>query len=153
MSSEIYMRKTADGVLVPDDEQAAEAVKKLKVGGLLKVKITQARNARFLRKFMALVTLGYNAFEPPEVEYRGLVAQKSFHRFRNDLTIAAGFYTATTDIRGTLRLEAKSLSFASMSEEEFEEVFSAVANVLLQSILKRYTRADIDRVIERVLDF
>ncbi|WP_186083598.1 DUF1367 family protein [Burkholderia gladioli] len=150
---DILLKKVGKGVFHAVDETQAELTDQLKTGDVLRCKVTRLRNPRFLRKFMALVTVGFEAFEPPVREVRGLVAGKSFERFRKDVVIAAGYYDAVTDLQGRIRLEPKSLSFARMSEAEFTEVFNAVANVLLQSVLARYTRADLDSVIDRIVRF
>ncbi|MDF0506571.1 DUF1367 family protein [Burkholderia cenocepacia] len=150
---EILLTKAADGTLRPLDAAQAELLKPLKADALVRCEIKRVRNPRFLRKFMALVTVGFEAFEPPQQEFRGLVVEKSFDRFRKDLVIAAGYYTPVANFRGDVRAEPKSLSFASMDEAEFNEVYNAVANVLLQSVLVRYTRVDLDRVVNQILGF
>lgn len=109
------------------------------------------RNYKFHKKLFALLDIGFDAFEPPTQEYKGLPVQKNFKRFRKDVTIAAGFYEAVADINGNVRLEAKSISFAKMEENEFEQLYSKVADVLLQKVLKNYTRPDLDRVVNNIL--
>jgi hypothetical protein len=53
-----------------------------------------------------------------------------------------------------MKLEAKSISFASMEEPEFEEVYSAVMNVLLDKVFSRYAgRAEVDQIIDQIMRF
>jgi len=54
---------------------------------------------------------------------------------------------------GSIRLTAKSWSFASMNQVEREQLYSAIINVLLTRILTKYTRDDLDAQVENVLRF
>lgn len=149
---EIYFTKTPAG-LIPSSDEDREKFQKWKTGALIKGEFTQSRNPKFLRKFHALINLGFEAWEPREKEYKGHAVQKNRERFRADVTIAAGFYDLVADLHGGVHARAHSISFASMSEEQFEKVYSAVVDVLLQDVLKAYTRADLDRVIDEILAF
>jgi hypothetical protein len=40
-----------------------------------------------------------------------------------------------------------------MDEDEFTQVYSKVADVLLQKVLRNYTRGDLDRVVNEILGF
>jgi hypothetical protein len=42
--------------------------------------------------------------------------QKNFDQFRKDLTILAGYYESTINLRGEVRLIAKSLNFSAMGQ-------------------------------------
>jgi len=149
---EIDLIRTPSG-FTPASEEDFDACLKFKVGNEVRADIVQPRNVGFHRKFFAMLKVGFDAWEPPEKEFRGLPVQKSFDRFRKDCTIAAGFYEPVANLKGEVRAEAKSISFASMDEAEFEKVYSAVANVLLQRVLTNYTRADLDRVVDEIIRF
>jgi hypothetical protein len=151
---EINLIKVAQGALVPADEHEAEKIKKIKLGALVKVELTQTRNPMFHRKFMALLRLGFDAFHPPEETYKGYPVEKDFDQFREDVIIAAGFRTVTFRINGDIRVRAKSISFARMSQEDFERLYSNVANVLLRGVLIKYqNRANLDSVVNQILGF
>jgi hypothetical protein len=150
---EILLTKAVDGTLRPLDEAQADLLKRYAADTLLRCEVKQVRNPRFHRKFFALLTLGFESWEPAMEEYNGFEVQKDFEHFREDVTIAAGFYVVTTNLHGTVRLRAKSISFASMKQDEFERLYNNVANVLLQKVLTRYTRADLDQVINRMMGF
>ena len=145
--------KGAGGALIPADPGATAFIEKLKMGGGVRAKITKVRNIGFHRKFFALLNIGFEAWETPEGEYGGMKVEKEFERFRKDVTILAGYFTPVYNMRGEVRLEAKSIGFGSMEQDEFEAVYSAVANVLLRKVLKNYTRDDLDRVVENILNF
>ena len=150
---EIFLLKHPKGFLYPADELEYEKVKTLKPGVLIRADIARVRNALFHRKFFKLLRVGFEAFEVPEgTEYRGMPVQKDFEQFREDVTIAAGFYIVTYRINGDMRIKAKSISFGKMSPEEFERLYSQVADVLLQKVLAQYqNRANLDNVINQML--
>ena len=150
---EIYLSKAAGGYLIPADQQSAEAVAKLKLGQGVKVTMTRSRNIGHHRKLFALLNLAYEAWEPAEQIYKGERVAKNFDQFRNDLVVLAGYGEASYNLRGEVRVRAKSLSFASMSQDEFESLYQSVVQVVLSKILTNYTRDDLDEVIERVLRF
>ncbi|WP_202803563.1 DUF1367 family protein [Gayadomonas joobiniege] len=147
-----YFLRVPQG-LVPENDETAEAIKKLKVGNVIKVEFKQPRNYEFHKRFFALLKIGFDHWEPPESLYKGLPVQKNFERFRKDVTISAGYYEPVANIRGEVRAEAKSISFARMTQDEFEKLYNAAANVLLQKVLINYTRPDLDRVVETLLRF
>jgi hypothetical protein len=106
----------------------------------------------------ALFKLAFDAWEPEgeENEYKGQPIAKDFDRFRKDITILAGFFHPVFNVRGETRLEAESLSFGSMSESRFGEVFKAVLNVVWERVLKRQVYQDeahVERIIEELLRF
>lgn len=150
---EALLIKTPQGAFVPADETSMQALSRFKVGSVTRGKFSAMRNPAFHRKFFAMLDVGFDAWEPPESEHRGLPVQKNRERFRKDCIIAAGFYEPVANINGDVRAEAKSISFARMDDEEFERVYSAVADVLLQRVLRNYTRADLDAVVDRILGF
>ena len=153
MTTELVLMKAPGGALIPADEDARETVNGWKVGQGVRAKVSRMRNLAFHRKFFAMLNLGFDAWEPPPVVLNGIPAVKNFERFRKDVLIQAGFYELTVNMRGEARAEAKSISFGSMDEDEFEKVYSKVADVLLQKVLTTYTREDLDRVVEEMLGF
>ena len=149
---EVMLSRTNYGFMpVTEDDQ--ENMKSVKMGELIKVKWSKPRNYEFHKKFFALLNVGFDHWEPQQTEFKGLPVQKNFERFRKDCICAAGYYDLVQNLKGEVRAEAKSISFASMEEEEFEKLYSAVANVLLQQVLKNYTREDLDHVVMQVLGF
>jgi len=149
--------KTPAGALAPVDTEAREMIDGLKVGQAVRGTIRRARNPRFHRKAMALFRLAFDVWEPmTPLEYKGLPVAKDFERFRKDMVILAGFYKPVYNARGELRLEAESLSFASMDENRFQKVFSAVLNVVWSRVLRAAGYAseeDVESVIEDLLRF
>jgi hypothetical protein len=128
----------------------------LEVGELCAIEAKLPRNGKFHRKFFAMLNLGYDAWEPQRKHksYKGREVQKNFERFRSDVLIAAGFYDQTFGIDGRLKLEAQSISFASMEQPEFEFVYNRCLDVLLQDVLSTYAgREEVNGVVEKILRF
>lgn len=142
-----------EGTLVPADPQAAQWIAKWNYGEGVRAIVSRARNIGFHRKFFAMLNVAFDAWEPETPEYAGQVALKNFERFRKDLVVLAGFYLPTVNLRGEVRLEPESISFASMDEDRFNQVYSAVADVVLQRVLRNYTREDLDRVVDEIMGF
>jgi len=149
--------KTPNGALIPADETARALVAKLKAGQGVCAAVRRVRNVKFHRKFFALFKLAFDVWEPvTPLEYKGLPVAKDFDRFRKDVTILAGFYKPVYNVRGELRLEAESLSFASMDEERFEAVFRAVLTVIWNRVLKAAgyaSEAEVERVVNELMRF
>ena len=156
MSMDLVMLKTPSGALVPGDSEATEALRKIKTGKALRMSATRMRNYEFHKKFFALVNFAYEHWEPgelPDARWRGVQPEKTFDRFRKDLIILAGFYEATYRLDGSVRIEAQSISFGRMDEDDFEALYSKVINVVLKHVLRNYTREDLDHVVEQILRF
>lgn len=114
------------------------------------------RNGQFHKKFFVLLEVGFDAWEPDRVRrsYRGKPILKNFDLFREEVTILAGYYEQTFDLRGRMRLRALSISFANMEEPDFERLYSAVIDVLLREVCKNYkNRSEIDAVVNEIMLF
>ena len=131
-------------------------ITRMEPGELVNLEAVIPRNPLFHRKFFALLNVGFDAWEPGRKHktYRGRPVEKNFEAFREEVTILAGYYEQTFDIHGRMKLKAKSISFANMEDPEFEQLYSAVANVLLQHVLTRYAgRDELDAVVEQIMGF
>ena len=153
----VEMLKSPSGALIPASDDAGEMLRKIKVGTPVFVEVKRIRNYKFLKKAFALFKLAFEVWEPvTPLEYKGLPVAKDFERFRKDMTILAGFYKPVYNVRGELRLEAESLSFSSMDDERFEQVFRAVLTVVWDRVLKAagYASEDeVERVVNELMRF
>lgn len=125
-------------------------------GEMALVEMTIPRNAKFHRKFFALLNLGFDSWEPSRKNkrYKGREIAKNFEQFREDITILAGYYVQTFDLKGRMTLKAQSISFANMDDVEFERLYSAVVDVLLREVCKNYkNRGEIDGVVHQIVGF
>lgn len=114
------------------------------------------RNSKFHRKFFAMLNFAFDSWEPDRKHksYNGRPVQKNFEAFREDVLILAGFSEQTFDLRGRMKLTAKSISFSKMDDIEFERVYSAVADVILQNVLTSYAgREELDSVVDKMMGY
>ena len=114
------------------------------------------RNPKYHRKFFALLNYAFEAWEPDRQRksYKGRPVQKNFDQFREDVLIQAGFYEQTFNLYGEMKLKAHSISFAKMDDAEFERVYSAVVDVILEQVLSSYAgREELEEVVNQVMGF
>jgi len=131
-------------------------ITRMEPGEMAAVEMVFPRNSKFHRKYFALLKVGFDAWEPSRkrMTYKGKPIAKNFDRFREEVQILAGFYVQTFDLKGRMRLESKSISFAKMDEQEFEHVYGAVADILLREVLINYAgREELDSVVNKIMEF
>ena len=144
--------------LVPADERSREWVASLRQGQGVVVSARRMRNVGYHRRFFALLRLAYDYWQPSQpLQHEGEPVRKDFERFREDVLILAGQYRASFGLDGTVRLEARSISFAAMDEDEFRRVYRAVFDVLWDRVLSasgRFaSREQAHAVVEQMLAF
>jgi hypothetical protein len=155
--AELIMIRLHSGGLIPATDEDAEALRKIKAGTAVRVEVRQIRNYKFLQKWFTLAKYAFDIWSetvPPQ-EYKGHPVRPSFDRFRKDLIILSGRFDATYNARGEVRLEAKSISFASMSEDDFERLYSETISVVLGKILggTRMTEDQLRNHVDNVLAY
>ena len=144
-----------NNALYAADEVAERYLSRIAQGEAVEVKVRKYRNLAFHRKFFALLNYAYDMWEPPEVEpekgwMKAMTPEKSFDRFRKDLIILAGYYEPHYRVNGEVRLEAKSIAFDKMDEDEFAELYSAVLDVILDKICVGYNA---DQLTNEIMEF
>ena len=152
-----YIMKRCGNILVPDPLQADDFNKFVKKDAFVTCEIKHQRNVKFHRKFFAMIGLGYEHWNPSNeqaAQLMGIKVLKSFDVFRDDVTISAGYYVATFGLGGEVKLVAKSISFAGMEEPEFNELYYACIQVLLDLVFANKTSVeDIDNQVNSLLSF
>ncbi len=151
MEDEAIYRRGTDA-LYPCNDVAFKKFESIALGAAVRVKVEKPRNSKFFRKWWALVNFAFEYWTPSELSgdrYDGVVPQKDMERFRKDLTILSGRYTQVIRLDGSLQIKAKSISFASMSEESFNEFYKNTFDVVWNKIfLGMYkNKADLERVL------
>jgi hypothetical protein len=139
---EIVLIKTINGWQA-FDPPTEEWLGKKKPGAVIHSDFKQTRNPAFHRKGMSLLQLAFSYWEPGEINNQYGTVEKDFERFRKDITILAGFFTQSFRIDGSVRIEAKSLSFAKMDEEEFSRVYQGILTVILDKILSQFSEEEV----------
>ena len=154
---ELRFAKPGPGtILAPADEQTAEAIKRLKIGEIIHGDYKKQRNYRFHKKMFALFNFLFDHFEPAsiqETKWQEAVPCKSFERFRKDLIILSGFHETSYRIDGSIRVEARSISFGAMDETEFSQLYQKVIDVGLKYVLPAYSQEELEKVIDHLLSF
>ena len=125
--------KGAGGVLVPASDMDADSLQKFKTGEQYQIEIKRSRNPAFHRKTFAFFNF---CFAHWQSDREFLDERGQFEVFRSNLTVFAGFYNSYYTLAGGTRVEAKSLSFASMGPEEFEAHYKALVAAAMRHLFK-----------------
>ena len=155
---DIFVIKMPDGNLMPASEHDRELLRHIKSMQPCRVKLTRIRNYAFHRKWFALVKYAFENWEPAVKvkECRKAWAEgahKDFDRFRKDITILAGYYDATYRLNGEVLLEAKSISFGAMDEDEFQKLYEATIEVIVKHVLAHMDGDTLKATLEQVEAF
>lgn len=151
---ELNLIKTPMG-LVPMDDECAMFLQRIKNGAVLRADYKEMRNGQFFRKWWALIGVAYDFLsdEIPKQTYNGMPVKLCKDQFRKDVTILAGYYEPIFGVDGSVKLQAKSLQWSKMTEEEFTKLYDATLDVILQKVLPKRWHADIEDHVERILHF
>ena len=150
--TDIQLTCIGDGVFKASSPADLAALVRFRIGDVMTAKVSRNRNPKFHAKFFALLSVGYDAFNPTN-EYKGRPVHKNYDRFREDVTIMAGYYDLVPTLTGQVRPKAQSISFAKMGQDEFEVLYSEVANVILEKVLTNYSSDDLDNVVQQIMGF
>ena len=132
------------GILVPADQKSCDFVNKLINNDVITSNFVKPRNYLFHKKWFALVKFAFDHWQPANLEnskWADVIPEKNFDRFREDITILCGAFVST------IRIEAKSISFAKMNEEQFQKLFESTKMVILKHILKNYNLNELNDVV------
>ncbi len=143
----INVMKMAGGILAPADDSEAEKLVRFKTGEMYTVDIPLTRNPAFHRKMFALFNFCYEYWQGDK-EFLDDAGQRD--HFRKQLTIMAGYYNEYFDFDGSVRVEAKSLSYGSMSPEEFESCYQAIIQAAIKHI---FPKLDNHQVYNKLIGF
>lgn len=153
--STVFLRRTVGG-FVPDSGRDHDALRRFKLGDIAKADVVNPRNLKFFKKWWALIEVAFGLWEEvcPQLTYRGQAVRPNMERFRKDVTILAGFGSPVVNLKGEVRIEADSIAFGSMTEENFEKLYSATLDVILEKVLKgRFTEERLREMVDSVMEF
>ena len=139
------------GSLQPSSESDFEVINNLPDGCMIKVEISRPRNAQFHRKYFALLDVLYEMFTPPEDADKGAV--KNRKRFREDIACVTGYFDYVVNLKGEVRAQARSISFAKMEQADFEDLYEKTITYGLQKIAAGKSRGFVDDWVAQILDF
>ena len=125
------MIKAPGGMLVPADDMELEQLNKFKTGCEYPVEIKLSRNPAFHGKVMAFFRFCFAHWRSDQ-EFKSETGQ--FENFRKELTVLAGSKDVYYKLDGSLRVEAKSLSFGAMDELVFQDCYKALIQAAMTNL-------------------
>jgi hypothetical protein len=153
--AEIALIKVQNGFAFADQIGSENCIY-MKHGSYCLADIKKPRNPEFHKKFFAMLNFAFEYFEPPEQEWQGITSVKCFDAFREEVTILAGYRTVTTRVTGEVWVRAKSISFASMGDTEFNQLYNAVFSVLWKLVISSvsgFTEQKMEDAVRQCLGF
>ncbi len=134
--AKIALIRTLSG-FKPAYDSDFELSKKIKLNEVYVYDFKKPRNYEFHKKFFALVNMVFQNQE----QYTNA------EHLRKDLIIESGNYDLRYDLHGVEIKEAKSISFSSMDEIVFSELYNSVIDVIIKYF--HFDRQDILDNIEQ----
>lgn len=132
--------------LVPLYDDDLDEKKKLRLGETYAAKISVVRNLAFHNKYMKLVSVAWQYL----TEKQQAFFNNNPYGFRKSIEIASGFYEPYYSLERKEWVQApKSVSFGSMSQDEFTELYDRVFDTLMQTAFKDMDRNEFERVLSR----
>jgi len=129
--------------LVPQDKEGMELLEKIKLGTVVEVNVVRKRNYQFHKKLFDLLNYAFENWEHEPVFFRGAEVQDNFDTFRENVTIMAGYGFPVVNLKGEVRYKAESISFASMEQDTFDKLYSAVVDSILKNVLDNHSEQDL----------
>lgn len=141
---DILCKVTAHG-LVPLYDSDYDLKKRLKVGSVVKCKVSNPRNYEHHKKFFALVRLTFDNLPSNLAEYFKVHNEEDMlRRFKRDL----GYFKTSLNERGEKEIEYQSISFSAMEQHEFERFYNQCIDLVLYKYLKGIDKEDLITEIE-----
>lgn len=129
--------------LVPCGDDDYEQKRKLKVGQTYNVEIRIVRNVDFHRKYFALISYAWEFLNEQETAAFG-----TKEGFRKSVEITAGHYEPLYDLETQSFVHVpKSISFGSMDNAEFSELYGRVKDVIFSIIGGRVSETEFERLL------
>ena len=141
---DIFCKVTPCG-LVPLHDSDLDLKKRLRVGSVVRCKVSNPRNYEHHKKFFALVRLTFDNLLLPLVEKWNIRNEYDMlRRFKRDL----GYFTNTINEYGEHEIEYLSISFAAMEQHEFEQFYNQCIDLVLFKYIKGIDKQDLITEIE-----
>ena len=135
--AKLNLIKTHNQSFKAGDGESERYMEKIPFGEQVTCKINRPRNPAFHRKFFSLLSL---VFENQEL-------YDNFERFRKEVVMRAGFYEEHVHLTGKVSYVAKSLSYDSMDETEFSELYDKCCVVILQHFMPTTSREVLEEAV------
>ena len=128
--AEAHLIRKADGSFLPAYDSDYEVMKRVKTGKAIRVSWVQPRNYRNHCRFMAMLNLTISEMSD-DISDR----YRNMNYLRKSVLISTGYCDIIETIEGDVQLQAKSMSFGAMKEDEFNELYKLVVNYILKFFL------------------
>ena len=129
-------------VFIPADQEDQVKAHKVSQGEIVEARSVDQRNVQHHRKFFALINIAWDNL--PESMDKHFPTPE---HLRKELIKRAGFYEEYTDLKGNKQYLPQSIAFNKMSQEEFEELYSRVLDVIIKYIIPGSDRELIENMI------
>lgn len=141
----VTMIKHNGGLFAYTDEDY-EKLRRFKEGEAYEVSVKLKRNIAFHRKYFALINTAWEYLTETQERMYG-----NKENFRKTLQMTAGYFEPVFDIMEKRFLKSpSSISFDKMSQEEFEDLYERVKDVLMKYVLKNIPE---EELLANIIDF
>lgn len=129
--------------LVPCYDDDFEEKKKLKIGVEYTAEVRTTRNPMFHRKYFALINAAWELLPESKRTFFG-----TKENFRDTVQVSAGYFQNfwQPDIKQWVHIPC-SISFSSMSEEKFSDLYRDVRNVIDRVLYNVITPEEFEKVL------
>ena len=117
----VHLIKNYDGSFLPADQDTAEWAVKVKTGAVVYAEFKRERNYEFHKKYFGMINVAFQNQEKFTNE----------ELFRKTMQVSAGYYDPVYFKGEEFRIP-QSISFGSMSQENFEKLYSSVLDIILK---------------------
>lgn len=139
--SEHLFAKTPAGALKPTDERGEEVLRKVRVGTVVRVKITRPRNPRHHRLLFAILRIVMNHTTAWQKEEDVLFALK----------MATGMFDMIPTANGPVP-RVHSISFDAMDQGAFEIAFDRFCDVITTKVIPGLPTEQLKREVEDMIE-
>ncbi|MEL7452435.1 MAG: DUF1367 family protein [Pseudomonadota bacterium] len=140
MATELWIKRRLDH-LVPANTQAHEAMEGLPQDEWYLATIRRPRNLGHHKKYMALL----------QVVYPHQDTWPTFTSFRKALACALGHGLVVKSKDGREIMDADSISFAKMDQDEFQQFYDRAIRLICERILPNVNSEDLEREVGDIL--
>lgn len=139
--SEVWLTRTLQG-FTPSDEEALTALRRIKVGDTVKCDISRPRNGSMHRAYWAMCSL-------VAMNHEQLSTSEQVHTVLKLLTDCVDIVAMRST--GEVLKVPKSISFGSMSQDEFDVFFSRAKDAVVEHLLPGVKLPDLQNEILRMV--
>jgi len=141
--AEIDLVKIHNNYLAPSLPEDVEKLSKWSFGEILRAKVNKPRNARFHRKFFALLNVCFENQDKYDV----------FEDLRMEIQLKCGFYKEHVTTKGQIIYTPKSIAFANMDEIEFSTLYDKAIDIIIKHFCKGSTPEELNQRVMEILEF